>query len=184
MRKLAAVLLVMGIPLFFLAANAADEKDETLKAVVVLHPTEGSKAHGSITFTQKGGVVEIKGKVMGLKPGEHAFHIHEFGDCSSHDGMSTGGHFNPTGKKHGAPDAEERHVGDLGNIKADDDGMAMIDMKDKLISLSGKNSIIGRGAIVHAAADDFKTQPTGNAGARVAAGVVGWMNPKPPAPKK
>src|SRR5258708_22527152 len=67
MRKLAAVLLVMGIPLFFLAANAADEKDETLKAVVVLHPTEGSKAHGSITFTQKGDTVEIKGKVMGLK---------------------------------------------------------------------------------------------------------------------
>lgn len=184
MRKLAAVLLVVGIPIFFLAANAADEKDDALKAVVVLHPTEGSKVHGSITFTQKGDSVEIKGKVMGLKPGEHAFHIHEFGDCSGHDGMTTGGHFNPTGKKHGARDAEERHVGDLGNIKADDDGMAMIDMTDKVISLSGKNSIIGRGAIVHAAPDDFKTQPTGNAGARVAAGVVGWANPKPPAPKK
>lgn len=183
MRKLAALVLVMGIPLFFLAANAADDK-ETLKAVVVLHATEGSKAHGTITFTQKGDVVEIKGSVMGLKPGEHAFHIHEFGDCSGHDGMTTGGHFNPTGKKHGAPDAEERHVGDLGNIKANDEGMAMIDMKDKMISLTGKNSIIGRGAIVHAAADDFKTQPTGNAGARVAAGVVGWANPKPPAPKK
>jgi Cu-Zn family superoxide dismutase len=184
MRKLAAVLLLMGIPLLFLAANAADDKDETLKAIAVMHPTEGSKVHGTITFTQKGGVVEVKGKIMGLTPGEHAFHIHEFGDCSSHDAMSTGGHFNPTGSKHGAPTAEERHVGDLGNIKANDEGMAMIDLKDKLISLSGKNSIIGRGAIIHAKADDFKTQPTGDAGARVASGVVGWANPKPPAPKK
>jgi Cu-Zn family superoxide dismutase len=185
MRTLLAMLLLMGIPIFYLAANAADDKkdDEELKAVVVLHPTEGSKTHGTITFTQKGGVVTVKGKVMGLKPGLHAFHIHEFGDCSSHDGMATGGHFNPTKQMHGARDAEVRHVGDLGNIKADDEGMAVIDFTDKVISLSGKNSIIGRGAIVHAAADDFKTQPTGNAGARVASGVVGWANPKPPAPK-
>lgn len=187
MRKLAALALVMGIPIFFLAANAADEKktgDDALKAIVVLHPTEGSKVHGTVAFTQKGDTVEVKGKIMGLKPGAHAFHIHQYGDCSSHDAMSTGGHFNPTGKMHGARDAEERHVGDLGNIMANEEGIAIVNFTDKVISLAGKNSIIGRGAIVHADADDFKTQPTGNAGARVASGVVGWANPKPPMKKK
>jgi Cu-Zn family superoxide dismutase len=174
---LAGILMLFGV-------QAADEKsDEVHKAVAVLHPASGSKVHGEITFTQKGDTVEIKGEVMGLTPGLHAFHIHEFGDCSSHDAMSTGGHFNPTKKKHGAPDSEERHVGDLGNIKADDEGKAVINMKDKIISLTGKNSIVGRGAIIHAAPDDFKTQPTGNAGARIASGVVGWANPKPPVKK-
>jgi Cu-Zn family superoxide dismutase len=182
LRRVGIASVLAGLLILF-GVRAADDKDEVLKAVAVVHPASGSKVHGEITFTQKGDTVEIKGEVMGLKPGKHAFHVHEFGDCSSHDAMSTGGHFNPTKMKHGAPDAEERHVGDLGNITADDDGKAKINFKDKIISLHGKNSIIGRAVIIHADADDFKTQPTGNAGARVGSGVVGWANPKPPMKK-
>jgi Cu-Zn family superoxide dismutase len=182
MLQRAGIAAVLAGLVILFAARAADDAD-VLKAVAVIHPASDSKVHGEVTFTQKGDTVEVKGTIMGLKPGEHAFHVHEFGDCSSHDAMSTGGHFNPTKKKHGARDGEERHVGDLGNIKADDDGKAVVNFTDKVIALKGPNSIIGRAIIVHAAADDFKTQPTGNAGARVGSGVIGWANPKPPMKK-
>jgi len=147
--------------------------DGIQKAVCVLHPTEGNDVGGIVTFIRTKEGVRIVADVEGLTPGKHGFHIHEYGDCSSKDGKSAGGHFNPTNKKHGAPDAEERHVGDLGNLVADDNGRAHYDRVDKVISLTGPNSIIGRGIIVHAGEDDFVTQPTGNAGARVACGVIG-----------
>src|SRR5207244_1746972 len=108
-----------------------------------------------------------------LTPGKHGFHIHEFGDMSSADGMATGGHFNPDGHKHGGPDDRERHAGDFGNVEAGADGKATIKMTDKMIALSGPNTILGRALIVHAKEDDLKTQPSGNAGDRIGQGVIG-----------
>lgn len=147
------------------------------KAICVLKATHGSKVNGTIEFNQVGRSVEISGEVTGLTPGKHGFHIHEFGDCSDHDGMCAGGHFNPTNAPHGGPDSAERHVGDLGNITADESGKAVIKMTDNVISLRGPSSIVGRSVIVHAKEDDLKSQPTGNAGDRVACGVIGIGKP-------
>ena len=89
-------------------------------AICIITPLKGSKVHGKVTFASKGGKVEITGEISGLTPGLHGFHVHEFGDLSSDDGMSTGAHFNPEGKKHGGPHSDMRHVGDLGNIEVRD----------------------------------------------------------------
>ena len=142
-------------------------------AVAQLEPTRGNAAAGSISFETQGSVVRVSGRVTGLKPGqEHGFHIHEKGDCSSGDGMSAGGHFNPLGKPHGAPGAE-RHAGDLPSLKADASGVATIDLRIDGITIgSGATDIVGRGLIVHVQPDDYKTQPTGNAGARLACAVI------------
>jgi Cu-Zn family superoxide dismutase len=143
------------------------------KAVCVIHPTKGNKVSGLVTFTQEGDSIKVVADVEGLTPGKHGFHIHEYGDCSAPDGTSTGGHFNPTNQPHGAPTDVLRHVGDLGNLVADKDGKAHYEWTDHVISFKGQNSIIGRGIIIHAGEDDLHTQPTGNAGARVACGVIG-----------
>ena len=147
------------------------------KAICVIQPLTGSKdqpkVSGVVIFTQRGDVIEITGKITGLTPGLHGFHVHEYGDMTDDKGMSTGAHFDPDKTKHGGPDSKERHVGDLGNIKANDKGVADIDMMDKMLSLHGAHSIIGRGLIVHAKADDLKTQPSGDAGGRVGGGVIG-----------
>ncbi|WP_406698177.1 superoxide dismutase family protein [Singulisphaera sp. Ch08] len=144
------------------------------KAVAVLHATKkGGDVHGKITFTQTPKGILVEGTVEGLTPGPHGFHVHEFGDCSSDDAMSAGGHFNPTNMPHAGPHDTKRHVGDLGNIEANDKGVAKIELLDSAISFSGAHSIIGRGLIVHAKADDLKSPPAGAAGDRVACGVVG-----------
>jgi Cu-Zn family superoxide dismutase len=147
-------------------------------AVAVVHPLGDGKVKGKVTFTQKNGGVEIAAELSGLAPGEHGFHVHEFGDCSMADGTCAGGHFNPTGAPHGGPDDAKRHAGDFGNIKADDSGKATYKRLDKMVALNGKNSIIGRSVIVHAGRDDLKTQPSGDAGARVGCGVIGIADPK------
>ena len=147
-------------------------------AVAVVHALGDNKVKGKVTFTQKDGGVEILAELTGLTPGEHGFHVHEFGDCSMADGKCAGGHFNPTGVPHGGPDSEKRHVGDLGNIKADEDGKATYKRLDTMITLNGPHSVIGRSVIVHAKADDMKTQPTGDAGDRVGCGTIGIADPK------
>jgi Cu-Zn family superoxide dismutase len=148
-------------------------------AVAVVHGLGENKVKGKVTFTQKDGGVEIVAELTGLTPGEHGFHVHEFGDCSMADGKCAGGHFNPTKMPHGGPDSEKRHVGDLGNIKADSTGKATYKRLDKMIALSGPNSIIGRSVIVHAKPDDFTTQtPPGNAGDRIGCGTIGIADPK------
>jgi Cu-Zn family superoxide dismutase len=147
------------------------------RAIAVLHPTDGNKVHGWVTFTKEGDKVKVIAQIEGLTPGKHGFHIHEFGDCSSKDGAAAGGHFNPAGKSHGAPTDANRHEGDLGNIEAGQDGKARIDLTDSVLKLDGAGSIIGRGVIVHAKADDLKTQPTGDAGGRQACGVIGTAKP-------
>ena len=148
------------------------------KAICMVHGLGDNKVDGKVTFTQVDGGVEIAAELTGLKPGKHGFHIHEFGDCSKMDGTCAGGHFNPDGKPHGGPDSAERHVGDFGNIEAGADGKATYKRVDKLITLSGAHSIIGRAIIVHEKEDDLKTQPSGDAGARIGCGVIGIADPK------
>jgi Cu-Zn family superoxide dismutase len=149
---------------------------ETKKAIAILHSASGSQVMGTVTFTQTGDTVQVVADITGLTPGKHGFHIHEFGDCSAADASSAGGHFNPMKKPHGAPDAAERHAGDLGNLEADASGKAHLELKDKMLKLSGENSILGRGVIVHEKVDDW-SQPVGNAGGRLACGVIGVAKP-------
>jgi len=148
--------------------------DEPARATAALQPTKGNKAFGEATFEQAGDKVRVIVFAQGLKPdAEHGFHIHEAGACSSGDGMSAKGHFNPHGKPHGNPSSGERHAGDLPSLKADKSGRAKIDvMVDAIAIGSGAGDIVGRGLIIHADPDDYKTQPTGNAGARLACGVI------------
>ena len=148
--------------------------EEAPRATAALQPTKGSKAFGEATFEQVGDKVRVIVFAQGLKPGaEHGFHIHEAGDCSSGDGMSAKGHFNPYGKPHGDPKGAERHAGDLPALKAGKDGRAKIDATLDVLSIGqGPGNIVGRGLIIHADPDDYKTQPTGNAGARIACGVI------------
>ncbi len=165
------VLSLSAVSLTFASAQ------EVKKAIAVLHPASGSQVMGTVTFTKTDDAVQVVADVTGLTPGQHGFHIHEFGDCSATDATSAGGHFNPTHKPHGAPDAAERHVGDLGNLEADASGKAHLEWKDKVMKLTGEDSIVGHAMIVHQKADDLKTQPTGNAGGRVACGVIGVAKP-------
>uniref|UniRef100_A0A146M700 Superoxide dismutase [Cu-Zn] n=1 Tax=Lygus hesperus TaxID=30085 RepID=A0A146M700_LYGHE len=150
---------------------------------------EGSDGvEGYIMFTQTvNGIVLISGNITGLTEGQHGFHIHDLGD--TREGCkSMGPHFNPGLTHHGGPADPYRHVGDLGNIVAGSDGAAHIQESDHLITLTGPNSIVGRGIVVHANKDDFgrggdkESLKTGNAGGRVACGVIGWAKPMPPIP--
>jgi len=141
----------------------------------------GEKVKGVVHFYQLGGPtspVRVIGNLTGLSPGAHGFHIHQLGDTTG-GCKSMGGHFNPNEVTHGAPYDAYRHSGDLGNIQAGLDGVAVIDLMDKHISLNGIYSIIGRGVVVHQGEDDLGrggddgSKKTGNAGGRVACGVIG-----------
>lgn len=143
-------------------------------ASALLVATKGNTVTGKVTFQKQGNAVMVSGEVSGLAPNtEHGFHIHEKGDCSSGDGMSTGGRFNPTAKAHGAHEHNEHHAGDLASLKADANGVARFSYTSSTITVGdGATDVIGRGLIVHRDADDFKTQPTGNSGPRVACAVI------------
>jgi Cu-Zn family superoxide dismutase len=145
-------------------------------ATAVLQPTKDSTVAGTITFSEVDGKLRASGDITGLKPGSaHGFHIHEKGDCSAPDGTSAGGHFNPGSSEHGSIDAGAHHGGDMPNITADAQGNAHIDGAVASNVNAGKGDafdIIGRGLIVHADPDDYTTQPTGNAGARLACAVI------------
>lgn len=164
--------LCLGLLFASQSADSAEKAQKPRQAQAILHATKGNQAEGVVTFTEVPGGVRIVADINYLEPGKHGFHIHEFGDCSAPDGSSAGGHFNPKKTKHGSPDSLERHAGDLGNIVANDKGQAHYERLDKLIVLDGPDTIIGRSVVVHANADDFVTQPTGNAGGRVACGVI------------
>uniref|UniRef100_A2I463 Superoxide dismutase [Cu-Zn] n=1 Tax=Maconellicoccus hirsutus TaxID=177089 RepID=A2I463_MACHI len=148
-----------------------------VKAVCVLN---GENVKGTVYFTQNGekDPVEVTGEICGLQAGLHGFHVHEFGD-NTNGCTSAGAHFNPFGKTHGAPEDSERHVGDLGNVTADSSGVAKVNIKDSIISLCGPLSVVGRTVVVHADPDDLGkgghelSKSTGNAGARLACGVIG-----------
>lgn len=149
----------------------------TKKAVAVLKGT--STVEGVVTLTQEDdGPTTVNVKITGLTPGPHGFHLHEFGDTTN-GCISTGPHFNPNGNTHGAPEDEIRHAGDLGNIIANADGVAEATIVDNQIPLTGPNAVVGRAFVVHELADDLGkgghelSLSTGNAGGRLACGVVG-----------
>ena len=168
------VVALIAIALMPTLGNAFAQ--EITKAIAVLHPASGSKVTGTVTFTKTGDTVQVVADITGLTPGKHAFHIHEFGDCSAPDAASAGSHFNPTKQPHGAPDMPEHHVGDFGNLEADSSGKAHLELKSKVVKLSGENSILGHAVIVHEKVDDW-SQPVGNAGGRMACGVIGIAKP-------
>ncbi|XP_052710509.1 superoxide dismutase [Cu-Zn]-like isoform X2 [Crassostrea angulata] len=149
-----------------------------LKAVCVLKGD--SNVTGTVQFSQEapGTPVTLSGEIKGLTPGQHGFHVHQFGD-NTNGCTSAGAHFNPFNKEHGAPEDTERHVGDLGNVTAGEDGVAKISITDKMIDLAGPQSIIGRTVVIHADVDDLGkgghelSKTTGNAGGRLACGVIG-----------
>lgn len=170
-----------------LAAGVVDEKPAKTSspraempipkaAVAVLTPTKGNKARGAIRLTQTDDGVRLQGMVRNLEPGEHGFHIHEFGDLRGPDGKSAGGHYNPEGHKHGGPDDAEHHAGDLGNITANDEGVAKVDKMAEGLKL---HFIVGRSIVVHGGKDDLESQPSGDAGPRVALGVIGYAGATP-----
>lgn len=169
--------------LFLLAGCAQQQPEETeeeeqpetnfTNAVAVVHPTEGSEVTGTVTFEQTENGVRVQADIEGLAQGKHGFHIHQYGDCSAEDGTSAGGHYNPTGNDHGAPTQDNRHMGDMGNLAAGEDGTATLDYEDPMIVLNGPNSIIGRAVVIHGGEDDFTSQPSGDAGPRMACGVIG-----------
>lgn len=166
--SLTAVLLALSV------AGVAHAAVTT--AEVELKPTQGSTTAGTVRFKQQDGQLQIDADIAGLAPGVHGFHLHEKGDCSAPDGTSAGGHFNPAGQQHGGPQNAPHHGGDFGNITADASGKAALHLSVPTSQISldagAPGNIIGRGMIVHADADDFVTQPTGNAGKRLACGVV------------
>ncbi len=166
-------------------ANEAMSNTGVMYAVAVLSPTKLSRVRGKIFFTEEFGKVKVQGTIYGLKPNsKHGFHIHEYGDCTAPDATSAGGHYNPTHQPHGGLSGPH-HAGDFGNIVADKHGVAHIDEMISGISLNGPmNPIIGRGVIVHKDADDLVSQPVGNAGPRLACGVIGASSaPKAPVAK-
>lgn len=172
-------LAALNAPWLALAADAPkhghDENVPATLAVCVISPTEGHKANGVLLLTQTSAGVQVTGEIKGLKPGEHGFHIHEFGDLRSPDGTSLGGHYNPTNMPHAGPHEKMHHEGDLGNIKANGMGVAQVNVLAEGLKL---HFIIGRSIVVHADVDDLKTQkPPGNAGARIGVGVIGVANP-------
>ncbi len=168
--------LIGFLILFFLAGFGLSECKSQRRpdiGVAVIQPFSGTKTRGVVRFIPEHDRMRVQGKITGLAPGWHGFHVHQLGDCSSPDGLSAGGHFNPTLNHHGNTHGSIRHAGDLGNIHADMTGTATFNKTVPEISFSGDGSIIGRSVIVHAKKDDLVSQPTGGSGARVGGGVIG-----------
>ena len=167
---------VFAVTLAALVAGCAGTADQPeAVATANLEPRSGSQVRGTVTFTQVGAeIVRVSGEISGHSQGPKGFHVHDKGDCSDAQAMSAGGHFNPGNHKHGGPYDPERHAGDLGNITFNDKGIAKFSFVVGGISVnsSSKDGVIGRSVVVHAAADDMETDPTGNSGGRVACGVI------------
>lgn len=142
------------------------------QAVAVLSPAPNGQVRGQVTFLEETEGVRVTANIEGLTPGKHGFHIHEKGDCSAADFSSAGGHFNPAGQPHGSPTDPQHHSGDFGNLEANDQGVARFERVFSWLSFTGTNSILNHAVIVHEKADDLKTQPSGNAGGRLACGVI------------
>ena len=154
-----------------------DEAPMEKKLSIKLSPKSDSNTEGTINFTEKDGVVSLVGTITGLEEGEHAIHIHEKADCSSPDGKSTGGHWNPTGQPHGKwGDEAGYHKGDIGNFEVNANGRGTVSIStDEWCIGCGDDTkdILGKAIIVHLGVDDFTSQPSGAAGARVGcAGII------------
>jgi len=179
------ILLVLLLPFFIISCEEEHDLPEPGedvpihdRLIAVVHPTEGNDATGVVSFTREGDDIRVIATISGLEPQSmHGFHIHQYGDCSDADGLSAGGHFDPFGMPHGAPTNTERHMGDLGNLVSDEDGVATLNFIDEVLELDGAFTILGRGVVVHADEDDLETQPTGDAGPRIGCGVIGVAQP-------
>ena len=155
----------------FLAATAASAQQS--KVAATLAPSAGNTIAGTVVFVEEGRKVFVIAEVTGLKPGPHGFHVHEKGDCSAPDFSSAGGHFNPGTQPHGDPTAGAHHAGDMPMLVADASGKATARAELRSMSIGGGASdIVGKAVVVHADADDFRSQPAGNSGARIACGVI------------
>jgi Cu-Zn family superoxide dismutase len=163
---------LIGLTIAALAAGCTSIPPAAPGARATLNPTAGNQTAGTVTFESRGDKLRVVARVTGLAPGPHGFHIHEKGDCSAPDATSAGGHFNPTGKPHGDPATGEHHGGDMPMLTADASGTAALDAMIDTATIGGANDVVGRAVVVHKDPDDYKTQPTGNSGARVACGVI------------
>ena len=182
MRVMAMVGVVLAAGLAAAAAGCRSTRGgNSAIAEAVLAPKSGSKLAGRAVFRGLGGNwIHLHVEVSGIAPGLHAVHIHETGDCSAPDAKSAGGHWNPTGRKHGMwgrPDGEF-HLGDIGNIDVGADGKGSIDVTTDLWTVGGgaPTDVMGRSIVVHAKGDDFTTQPTGDAGDRLGCGPIGEVS--------
>jgi superoxide dismutase, Cu-Zn family len=144
------------------------------KASAAIESKSGSTVKGLAEFTQEGKKVKLTIHIEGATPGVHAVHLHEKGDCSDPEAKSAGGHWNPTTESHGKWGSTPFHHGDIGNIEVGADGKGAYSVETDLWSIGGDpgTDVVGKAVVIHAAADDFKTQPTGNAGGRVGCGVI------------
>jgi superoxide dismutase, Cu-Zn family len=170
--------IIISIILFLviiISCKTANSSSSENKLNIAFESKSNSKVTGTATFEEKNGTVTFIAKIAGLQPGIHAIHIHEKSDCSAADATSAGGHWNPTFKKHGKWGEAEHHKGDIGNFTADEKGNGTITLTtdEWCIGCADETkNIIGKGLIVHQGADDFTTQPTGNAGARLACSTI------------
>ena len=193
MRRHIALILVLGLVVFTGACGSKQEAsapdpapapapapevvEEVVAlatAVAVLQPRADSEVSGMVAFVETSDGVEVVADIARVAPGMHGLHLHEFGDCSSDDFKSTGGHFNPTDAPHGAPTDEMRHAGDFGNIDVGADGSGHLELLTDMLTVepSAETTVIGRAVILHEGEDDLESQPTGAAGARLAFGIV------------
>ncbi len=167
--------LTLGV--FYLLSDFEQKQlmEKTVKAEAVIVSKSGSQVTGKVSFAERDGTVTMKALVQGASPGDHAIHIHVEGDCSAQDGSSAGGHWNPTGENHGKWNSESFHRGDIGNIEVDKDGEGRISRTTDLWCIGCEDpsrDILGKAIIIHAGIDDFSTQPSGAAGARIGCGVI------------
>jgi Cu-Zn family superoxide dismutase len=165
-------IIALGVVSASLVGACATTPKESPAAVALLAARSDSKVSGSASFSEIAGGVKISAQVRGLTPGEHGFHIHEAGDCSAADAMSAKGHFNPDSKTHGNRSQGEYHAGDMPNLVANAQGEASYSFELAGTMLRGPSAILGRSLVVHADPDDYKSQPAGNSGKRVACGVI------------
>jgi Cu-Zn family superoxide dismutase len=190
MNRIPHLALVISFPLFLMGCGehrsqtsttttppAAPRSAEPTEAVAVIQPIAGFTGSGVIHFTQQDQGVHVVATIKDFHPGKHGFHIHEYGDLSAADLSSLGGHFNPTGQTHGGPGTEHHHAGDLGNVIIGDDGQGQVDEMISGLTLTGDTGIIGRSVVIHEGEDDMSTDPAGNSGKRIAAGVIGVAKP-------
>ena len=169
------ILMVTGL---VSAAGAA--RADVLVAQAQLQSKAGMAVKGSVKFVELAGKTRVAAKLSGVPSGTHGFHLHEKGDCGDAAFANAGGHFNPAGAPHAGPDHSPRHAGDLGNVEVGADGSATIELDSELLTVAaGPNSVLGRAVVLHEKADDLKTQPTGDAGGRIACGVIELENAPP-----
>lgn len=155
------------------SATKEEKFSQIERAVAELEPTEGHSARGRVVFTpdESGSVMKVRVELSGLQPGKHGFHIHTTPDCAG-DGSAAGGHFNPQDVAHGAPGEPPHHIGDMGNVTANADGEVSTTLTFEKLAFSGPDNILNRPVIVHGGADDLQSQPSGDAGPRVACGII------------